>query len=90
MLDKSQGRDDGAKLVALAREATLAAEARRRCHARGPQRVTIDNQMVDRLLDREQRATTVSPGTTYVESCASSRLMPSGCTRAGRWAKSRS
>ena len=27
MLDKSQGREDGAKLVALAREATLAAEA---------------------------------------------------------------
>ena len=70
MLDKSQGRDDGAKLVALAREATLAAEALLADATRAVrQRVTIDNQMVDRLLDREQRATHgLAWLATYVES----------------------
>jgi (2S)-methylsuccinyl-CoA dehydrogenase len=70
MLDKSQGRDDGTKLVALAREATLAAEALLADATRAVrQRVTIDNQMDDRLLDREQRATHgLSWLATYVES----------------------
>jgi (2S)-methylsuccinyl-CoA dehydrogenase len=70
MLDKSQGRDDGAKLVALAREATLAAETLLADATRAVrQRVTIDNQMVDRLLDREQRATHgLAWLATYVES----------------------
>jgi (2S)-methylsuccinyl-CoA dehydrogenase len=70
MLDKSEGRDDGAKLVALAREATLAAEALLGDATRAVrQRVTIDNQMVDRLLDREQRATHgLAWLATYVES----------------------
>jgi (2S)-methylsuccinyl-CoA dehydrogenase len=70
MLDKSQGRDDGAKLVALAREATLAAEALLADATRAVrQRVTIDNQMDDRLLDREQRATHgLAWLATYVES----------------------
>jgi (2S)-methylsuccinyl-CoA dehydrogenase len=70
MLDKSEGRDDGAKLVALAREATLAAEALLADATRAVrQRVTIDNQMVDRLLDREQRATHgLAWFATYVES----------------------
>jgi (2S)-methylsuccinyl-CoA dehydrogenase len=70
MLDKSQGRDDGAKLVALAREATLAAEALLADATRAVRhRVTIDNQMVDRLLDREQRATHgLAWFATYVES----------------------
>jgi (2S)-methylsuccinyl-CoA dehydrogenase len=70
MLDKPQGRDDGAKLVALAREATLAAEALLADATRAVrQRVTIDNQMDDRLLDREQRATHgLAWLATYVES----------------------
>jgi (2S)-methylsuccinyl-CoA dehydrogenase len=70
MLDKSQGRNDGAKLVALAREATLAAEALLADATRAVrQRVTIDNQMDDRLLDREQRATHgLAWLATYVES----------------------
>ena len=70
MLDKSQGRDDGAKLVALAREATLAAQALLADATRAVrERVTIDNQMDDRLLDREQRATHgLAWLATYVES----------------------
>jgi (2S)-methylsuccinyl-CoA dehydrogenase len=70
MLDKSQGRDDGAKLVALAREATVAAEALLADATRAVrQRVTIDEKMDDRLLDREQRATHgLAWLATYVES----------------------
>jgi (2S)-methylsuccinyl-CoA dehydrogenase len=70
MLDKSQGREDGAKLVALAREATLAAEALLADATRAVrQRVTRDNQLDDRLLDREQRATHgLAWLATYVES----------------------
>jgi (2S)-methylsuccinyl-CoA dehydrogenase len=70
MLDKSQGRDDGAKLVALAREATLATEALLADATRAVrQRVTRDKQLDDRLLDREQRATHgLAWLATYVES----------------------
>jgi (2S)-methylsuccinyl-CoA dehydrogenase len=70
MLDKAQGRDDGAKLIAIAREATLAVEALLADATEAVrQRVTIDNQMVDRLLDREQRATHgLAWLATYVES----------------------
>jgi (2S)-methylsuccinyl-CoA dehydrogenase len=70
MLDKSQGRDDGAKLVALAREATLAAEALLADATRAVrQRVTIDKKLDDRLLDREQRSTHgLAWLATYVES----------------------
>src|SRR5215831_4210149 len=70
MLDKSQGREDGAKLVALAREATLAAEALLADATRAVrQRVTIDEKIDDRLLDREQRATHgLAWLATYVES----------------------
>src|SRR5262245_49448199 len=70
MLDQSQGREDGAKLVALAREATLAAEALLADATRAVrQRVTIDKKMDDRLLDREQRATHgLAWLATYVES----------------------
>ena len=69
MLDKAQGRD-GAKLVALAREATQAAEAVLADATRAVRRrVTVDNQMVDTLLDREQRATHgLAWLATYVES----------------------
>ncbi len=69
MLDKAQGRD-GAKLVALAREAVLAAEAvLADATLAVRQRVTVENQMVDRLLDREQRATHgLAWLATYVES----------------------
>jgi (2S)-methylsuccinyl-CoA dehydrogenase len=58
MLDKAQGGDAGAQLVARAREATQAVEAvlaDATLAVRG--RVTIDNRLDDRLLDREQRAT---------------------------------
>jgi (2S)-methylsuccinyl-CoA dehydrogenase len=70
MLDKSQGRGDSANLVALAREATLAAEALLADATRAVrQRVTLDNKMDDRLLDREQRATHgLAWFATYVES----------------------
>ncbi|MGA7490406.1 MAG: acyl-CoA dehydrogenase family protein [Xanthobacteraceae bacterium] len=69
MLDKAQGRD-GAKLVALAREAMLAAEAvLADATLAVRQRVTVENQMVDGLLDREQRATHgLAWLATYVES----------------------
>jgi (2S)-methylsuccinyl-CoA dehydrogenase len=69
MLDKAQGRN-GAKLVALAREATQAAEAVLADATRAVRRrVTVDNQMVDTLLDREQRATHgLAWLATYVES----------------------
>src|ERR1700742_2364310 len=58
MLDKAQSRDDGARLLAIAREATVAVEA---LLAEATQavraRVTADGRMVDRVFDREQRAT---------------------------------
>jgi (2S)-methylsuccinyl-CoA dehydrogenase len=58
MLDKAQDRDAGAQLVARAREATQAAEAvLADATLAVRQRVTVDNRMDDRLLDREQRAT---------------------------------
>ena len=69
MLDKAQG-GDGAKLVALAREATQAAEAVLADAALAVRRrVTADDRMVDALLDREQRATHgLAWLATYVES----------------------
>jgi (2S)-methylsuccinyl-CoA dehydrogenase len=68
MLDKAQ--DAGAKLVALARDATLAAEALLGDAASAVrQRVTVDDKMVDQLLDQEQRATHgLAWFATYVES----------------------
>src|SRR5256886_14040646 len=70
MLDQAQRRDAGAKLVALARAATQAVEtllADATVAVR--QRVTVDHQVVDRLLDREQRATHgLAWLATYVES----------------------
>src|SRR5438309_11181580 len=58
MLDKAQGRNAGAPLVARAREAAQAAEAvLADATLAVRQRVTVDNRMDDRLLDREQRAT---------------------------------
>src|SRR5262249_31274020 len=70
MLDQAQRRDAGAKLTALARTATQAVEALLAdATAVGRQRVTVDHQVVDRLLDRERRATH-SPAwvAAYVES----------------------
>ena len=70
MLDKAQRRDAGAKLIALARRATDAVEALladATAAVRG--RVTVDHQVVDALLDREQRATHgLAWLATYVES----------------------
>jgi (2S)-methylsuccinyl-CoA dehydrogenase len=68
MLDKAQ--DAGAKLVALARDATLAAEALLGdATSAVRQRVTVDDKMVDQLLDQEQRATHgLAWFATYVES----------------------
>ena len=58
MLDQAGRRDAGVKLTALAREAapaaeTLLAEAK----AAVARRVSVENHTVDRLFDREQRAT---------------------------------
>ena len=70
MLDKAQRRDAGAKLIALARRATDAVEALladATAAVRG--RVMVDHQVVDALLDREQRATHgLAWLATYVES----------------------
>ena len=70
MLDKAQRRDAGAKLIALARRATDAVEALladATAAVRG--RVTVDHQVLDALLDREQRATHgLAWLATYVES----------------------
>jgi (2S)-methylsuccinyl-CoA dehydrogenase len=69
MLDKAHGRD-GAKLVALAREATQATEAMLADATLAVRRrVTADDRLVDTLLDREQRATHgLAWLATYVES----------------------
>jgi (2S)-methylsuccinyl-CoA dehydrogenase len=70
VLDKAQRRDAGVKLIALARQATEAVEALladATAAVRG--RVTVDHQMLDALLDREQRATHgLAWLATYVES----------------------
>ena len=58
MLPQAARRDAGLKLVALAREATLAAEAiLRDATAAVRARVRVDTHTVERLFDREQRAT---------------------------------
>src|SRR5260370_21680329 len=62
MLDKAQRHDAGVRLTAQAREATRAAETLlAEATAAVRQRVTADGHMVDRLLDRQQRATHVLP-----------------------------
>jgi (2S)-methylsuccinyl-CoA dehydrogenase len=70
VLDKAQRRDAGAKLIALARQAREAVEALlgdATAAVRG--RVTVDHQVIDALLDREQRATHgLAWLATYVES----------------------
>ena len=70
MLDKAQRRDAGVKLIALARQAREAVEALlgdATAAVRG--RVTVDHQVIDALLDREQRATHgLAWLATYVES----------------------
>src|SRR5262249_56340187 len=70
MLDQAQRRDAGAKLTALARTATQAVEALLAdATAAVRRRVTVDHQVVERLLDREQRATHgLACLATYVES----------------------
>jgi (2S)-methylsuccinyl-CoA dehydrogenase len=70
MLDKAERRDAGVKLIALAREATRAAEALlAEATAAVRRRVMVEDHMVDRLLDREQRATHgLAWFATYVES----------------------
>jgi (2S)-methylsuccinyl-CoA dehydrogenase len=70
MLDKAQRHDAGVKLVALAREATRVADALlAEATVAVRQRVTVEGRMVDRLLDREQRATHgLAWLATYVES----------------------
>ena len=58
MLPQATRRDAGIKLLALAREATLAAEAiLRDATAAVRARVRIDTHTVERLFEREQRAT---------------------------------
>jgi (2S)-methylsuccinyl-CoA dehydrogenase len=70
MLDKAQRHDAGVKLVALAHEATRAAEAvLAEATAAVSRRVTVEGRAVDRLFDREQRATHgLAWLATYVES----------------------
>jgi (2S)-methylsuccinyl-CoA dehydrogenase len=70
MLDQAQGRDAGASLIARTRSAVGAAEALLgQATAAVRQRVTADGEIVDRLLDREQRATHgLAWLATYVES----------------------
>jgi (2S)-methylsuccinyl-CoA dehydrogenase len=70
MLDQAQRPDAAPKLVALAREATHAVDALLAdATAAVRKRVTVDNHMVDELLDREQRATHgLAWLATYVES----------------------
>src|SRR5262245_14041086 len=70
MLDHAQRRDAGAKLIALARAATQAVEAfLADATAAVRRRVMVDDQVVDGLLDREQRATHgLAWLATYVES----------------------
>ena len=58
MLPQAARRDAGLKLLALAREATLAAEAvLRDAIAAVRARVRVETHTVERLFDREQRAT---------------------------------
>ena len=70
MLDQAQRPDAAPKLVALARQATQAADALlAEATAAVRRRVTVDERMVDGLLDREQRATHgLAWLATYVES----------------------
>jgi (2S)-methylsuccinyl-CoA dehydrogenase len=70
MLDKAQRHDAGVKLTAQAREATRAAEALlAEATAAVRKRVMAEGHIVDRLLDREQRATHgLAWLATYVES----------------------
>ena len=70
MLDQAQRSDAAPRLVALAREATQAADALlAEATAAVRQRVTVDGRVVDGLLDREQRATHgLAWLATYVES----------------------
>jgi (2S)-methylsuccinyl-CoA dehydrogenase len=70
MLDQAQRPDAAPKLVALAGEATRAVDALlAEATATVRKRVTVDNRMVDNLLDREQRATHgLAWVATYVES----------------------
>jgi (2S)-methylsuccinyl-CoA dehydrogenase len=70
MLDKAQRRDAGVRLIAQAREATRVVEALlAEATAAVRKRVTAEGHMVDRLLDREQRATHgLAWLATYVES----------------------
>src|SRR6195256_581530 len=70
MLDQAERPDAAPKLVALAREATQAVDALlAEATAAVRQRVTVDNRIVDALLDREQRATHgLAWLATYVES----------------------
>jgi (2S)-methylsuccinyl-CoA dehydrogenase len=70
MLDKAQRHDAGVKLVALAREATCVAEAvLAEATTAVRARVTVEGHAVDRLFDREQRATHgLAWLATYVES----------------------
>jgi (2S)-methylsuccinyl-CoA dehydrogenase len=69
-LSKAQRRDAGVKLIALSREATGAAEKLlAEATAAVRQRVMVENHLVERLFDREQRATHgLAWLATYVES----------------------
>src|SRR5947207_5612725 len=69
-MDQAQRRDAGVKLIALSREATRASEKLlAQATAAVRRRVMVENHIVDRLFDREQRATHgLAWLATYVES----------------------
>jgi (2S)-methylsuccinyl-CoA dehydrogenase len=69
-LSKAQRRDAGVKLIALSREARRAAEQLlAEATAAVRRRVMVENHLVERLFDREQRATHgLAWLATYVES----------------------
>ena len=57
-LNDGHRRDAGVKLIALSRAATRAAEKLLAAALSAvSQRVTVENHLVERLFDREQRAT---------------------------------
>ena len=69
-MNKAERRDAGVKLIALSREATRAAEdILADATAAMRPRVMVENHIVERLFDREQRATHgLAWLATYVES----------------------
>ena len=86
-MSKAERRDAGVKLMALSREATRAAETLlAEATAAVRQRVMVENHLVERLFDREQRATHgLAWLATYVESIRQLSAYARRMTEAGRF-----